>query len=140
VVNRLQLKKRLLLIFGSGLIGLLSVVLPPFILGIKKAYPTLFLTAIENVSIYSICISAVLLILWGCYFGLVNPEHWGQLTIVSIGLYPIMIIIDLIIDPTSHNLWPFELIQYVFVIVPVYIGALVGTEIAKRRSYQGQEH
>jgi hypothetical protein len=47
----------------------------------------------------------------------------------------VLFIRDVIADPTSHNLWPFEFLFWgIVVAAPVFSGALLATIICKRRN------
>jgi hypothetical protein len=47
--------------------------------------------------------------------------------------HTVLLIRDVIVDPTSHNLWPFEYIFWGFVIVaPAFIGSLLARLILNR--------
>jgi hypothetical protein len=41
-------------------------------------------------------------------------------------LLPVLLGVDLVRFPTSHNLWPFECVFYLYIGWPAVVGALVG--------------
>ena len=46
----------------------------------------------------------------------------------------VLLIRDLITDPTSHSLWPFELVLWAVVVgVPALLGAVLAKVVAKAR-------
>ena len=51
-------------------------------------------------------------------------------------VFPITVIIEIIIDETSHNLLPFELIMYFFYTLPSILAAFIGKYIAQQMSKQ----
>jgi hypothetical protein len=59
-----------------------------------------------------------------------NPVLLGLATIVPL---PIIAVLDMMVDPTSHNLWPLEFFLYgVLAVIPV-VGAFIGWGVRKLR-------
>ncbi len=51
-----------------------------------------------------------------------------------IATHIVLLIRDLITDPTSHSLWPFELLLWAIVVgVPALLGAVLAKFVAKAR-------
>jgi hypothetical protein len=117
-----------------SLFGILSIVLPVYLQPDINQYDSpvfpMIRTGIEEFSGWSFC----LLFLSG--FGaklLTNLSEWkiGLLTMV---LFPVLAICEMIVDPSSHNLLPFEFIIYGFFTIPAMIGAylaVLGQKIYK---------
>jgi hypothetical protein len=56
-------------------------------------------------------------------FGRVHPLLVG---LATMALFPAMSLAEMVVDPTSHNLWPFEWAMYAVLTVPGIVGALGG--------------
>jgi len=120
-----------------SLFGVLSIVLPVYLQPDINQYDSpvfpMIRTGIEGFSGWSFG----LLFLSG--FGaklLTNLSEWkiGLLTMV---LFPVLAICEMIVDPSSHNLLPFEFIIYCFFTIPAMIGAylaVIGQKLYKRFS------
>ena len=116
----------------AAVLGFLSITLPPYIIPGKKlvAYEAplfpFIRTAIENLSISP---TAGLLVFSGGVIGYLKPQKWRLLGFSTIVLFPIASIAELIVDPTSHNLWPLEFFIYGMLSIPAILGALVGSKL-----------
>jgi hypothetical protein len=114
--------------------GVCCLVLPPHFakagLG-EPAYgwPAIpwFAVAWANVRIAA---SMVCYLALGLVLGTAQPKWWILLAAVAIIPSPVLLAIDIVHDwhhdPTSHNLFPFEFLIYVFISAPVLVGGLVG--------------
>ena len=69
-------------------------------------------------------IGLILGFLWSKYKWL-----WG---VGAVSLFPIFSIVEMLMDPYSHNLWPFEFIIYGFMIIPGILGAYAGAFIRRK--------
>ena len=69
----------------------------------------------------------------GAFAGAVQPSRWLLLGLLTISLPPILHAInvthDIIADPTSHNLFPFEFAIIGFTLVPALAGAFLGSRL-----------
>ena len=71
----------------------------------------------------------VLLFILGVGLGQFVSKRSGATGCASVVLLPILAIIEMVKDPTSHNLFPFEFITYAFFGGIVLIGSLVGVRL-----------
>lgn len=82
-------------------------------------------------------ISLVFLMLVGFGCGLVFTSLFWVAGLASMSLFPIISIIDIIQDPSSHNLLPLEFILYAFLTLPAIFGGALGwlyaTTLGRRR-------
>ena len=46
-------------------------------------------------------------------------------------LFPIASIAEMILYPTSHNLWPLEFFVYGILSIPAVVGALIGSKLTR---------
>jgi hypothetical protein len=71
----------------------------------------------------------------GIALGLAQPRRWLLLSCLAISLPPILNAInishDWTIDPTDHNLFPFEFAMLAFVSMPAVPGAFLGSRIGR---------
>ena len=116
----------------AAVLGFISVTCPPYIIPGKKVVSyegSLFAfiqTAIENLSILP---TTILLTLSGCFVGYLKPEKWALWGFSTIILFPIAAITEMILHPTSHNLWPIEFFIYCILSIPAIVGALIGSKL-----------
>jgi hypothetical protein len=74
-------------------------------------------------------ISLLYLMLVGFGSGLAVPHRFWVAGLASMSLFPVMAIIGVLRDSTSHNLLGMEFIIYGFLTLPVLFGAAVGKVI-----------
>jgi hypothetical protein len=110
---------------------MLSIILPIFILGDLKPYESplfpLIRTGIEGMSIYSLSF----LFLSGFIIKLLSKASFWKIGLMSMALFPLATFCEMIFDPTSHNMFPFEFIFYAIYTIPAIIGAAV-SQVIKR--------
>jgi hypothetical protein len=129
---RVPLSNLMGVVIVAAVLGFISITCPPYIISGKNgAYdePSLFAfiqTAIENLSILP---TTVLLILSGGFVGYLKPEKWALLGFSTIVLFPIASIGEMILYPTTHNLWPIEFFVYCLLSIPALVGALIGSKL-----------
>ena len=106
-----------------SILGMLSIILPVFILADLKPYESplfpLIRTGIEGISIYSLSF----LFLSGFIVKLFSNVPSWKIGLMSMILFPLAAICEMIADTTSHNMFPFEFILYGFYTIPAIIGA-----------------
>ena len=114
-----------------SILGMLSIILPVFILADLKPYESplfpLIRTGIEGISIYSLSF----LFLSGLIVKLVSKIPFGKIGLMSMALFPLAAICEMIIDSSSHSMFPFEFIFYAIYTIPAIIGAAV-SQVIKR--------
>lgn len=128
----------------AAVVGLGCAVLPPFlipgaIVNPSYGHPLIswFASAYANVRpVPTLYLLGVL----GVVLGLAQPRWWplssGLTVSLILILWSINFIHDVALDPTSHNLFPFEIAIIVFLALPVLAGGSLGCLIrwALRRS------
>ena len=119
-------------IIVAAVLGFISITSVPYIIPGKKVvlyeaplFPFIQ-TAIENLSILP---TTGLLILSGGIVGYLKPEKWGLLGFSTIVLFPLASIAEMILYPTTHNLWPLEFFVYCMLSIPALVGALIGSRL-----------
>ena len=80
--------------------------------------------------------NGVLLFLLGVGLGFFVTKREGLTGCLSVVLLPILAVIEMIKDGTSHNLWPFEFVGYAIMAAVVVIGSLTGQRL---RSLSGRK-
>jgi hypothetical protein len=78
-------------------------------------------------------ISAALLVVVGALGGAVAPRQSPWLAMATMGAFPLMAFVDMLRDPTSHNLWPIEFGMYAAMSLLAVAGAAVVASIRRRR-------
>jgi hypothetical protein len=114
----------LVVIAGLGLACVLLPVLTQASLMPAPLFP-LLRTSIEQMTWAPIALLAAL----GLLAGLLTRLWPLFIALASVATLPIATIAELIADPTSHNLFPFEWMMYLLMAVPVLLTALVGSNI-----------
>jgi len=115
--------KNVFALISISILGILSIILPVFILGDLKPYESplfpLLRTGIEGISKYSF----LFLLLSGFIVKLFTDVSSWKIGLMSMALFPLAAICEMIADATSHNMFPFEFIFYGFFTIPAIIGA-----------------
>lgn len=121
----------------AAVAGLCCVVLPPHLTPGAMVHPSYghplvpwFASAFANLSFVP-TLSAMFVL--GAVLGLAQPRRWrllGCLTAsLSMLLWGINFVHDGIIDPTSHNLFPFEIAILIFLALPALAAGGLGSLI-----------
>ena len=107
----------------ASILGVISIVLPTFFLPDLKQYDSplfpLIRTGIEGISIWSFG----LLLFSGFGLKLLSKLSGWKIGLATMALFPILAIFEMIVDTSSHNLFPIEFIIYALYSVPAIIGA-----------------
>ena len=74
-------------------------------------------------------ISLLYLVLVGFGCGLAVPHRFWVAGLASMALFPVMAIVGVIRDPTSHNLLGMEFVMYGFLTLPAILGGALGKMI-----------
>ena len=115
--------KRIISILTIAILGMSSIVLPVFFLDDLKHYDSplfpLIRTGIEGISMYSLAF----LIFSGFIVKLFSDVPSWKIGLMSMILFPLATICEMIADSSSHNMFPFEFIFYGFYTIPAIIGA-----------------
>jgi hypothetical protein len=110
---------------------MLSIILPVFILVDLKRYESplfpLIRTGIEGVSLYSL----LFLFLSGFIVKLFCKESSWKIGLMSMVLFPMAAICEMIADSSSHTMFPIEFIFYGIYTIPAIIGAYSSQLIRK---------
>jgi len=121
----------------AAVLGSLSIILTPYITPGRKVVfydAPLFLiiaTAIKNLSIFP---TTLLLLIAGFIVGYLKSEMWWLLGFATVILFPIASISEMVLYPTTHNLWPLEFLVYGILSIPPLIGALLGSKLKNKMS------
>ncbi len=125
--------QRLGLIFSfaaTSLLGLLAIVVPVWVLDLRRYTAPLFpliRSGVEGMSLLTLVFLFCAGFLVGC-FGVGHPILIG---IATVALLPILAIAEMSISSTTHNLWPLEFIIYGAISLCAVAGAFAG-RFAKR--------
>ena len=115
--------KRIISMVTIAILGMSSIVLPVFFLDDLKHYDAplfpLIRTGIEGISMYSFGF----LIFSGFIVKLFSDVPSWKIGLMSMILFPLAAICEMIADSSSHNMFPFEFIFYGFFTIPAIIGA-----------------
>jgi hypothetical protein len=116
----------------AAVVGLACIIAPPFLLpgSIQSTYtaplfPTLR-TALENLAFGPTMLSLFVL---GIVLGAVQPRSWWLVGAAPVALLPVAAVLEMVVSPTSHNLWPIEFAFYAFVGLSSFFGAFIGSRV-----------
>lgn len=118
--------KNISALLAVSILGIVSMVLPVYILGdsLKQYDSPLFpilRTGLEGFSLYSL----LFLFLSGFIVKLFSAIPSWKIGLMSMAMFPLAAICEMISDTSSHNLFPFEFIIYGFYTIPAIIGAYI---------------
>jgi hypothetical protein len=109
----------------SATLGFIAVIVPPYLLkssGFISYDAPLFpfvRSAIENLRLFP---TVILLFAIGVFFGVVYRKRCIALAFATMLFFPVYVIAEVLADPASHGLWPFEIIMYIALIIPAMLG------------------
>lgn len=122
----------------AAISGLASIVLPTFFLTNLKQYDSplfpIVKTAIEGISIWSFA----LLFLSGFGVKLLSKLSSWKIGLMTMALFPVIAIVEIFTDTSSHNMLPFEFIFYAFCSLPAIIGAYLAQFMKRTFSSKNQ--
>ncbi len=114
-------------------LGYVALVLPVIISPPPQHYGSVLFQTYTD-AVYALSWpSVVLFLLLGFGLGLFTSEREGLSGCLSIIVFPALAIIEMLKDPTSHNLFPFEFINYAMLGAVVVIGSLIGRRVRNVR-------
>jgi len=123
--------KKCICLNSHFILGMLSIILPVFILADLKPYESplfpLIRTGIEGISIYSLSF----LFLSGFIVKLFSNIPFWKIGLMSMVLFPLAAICEMLFDSSSHNMFPIEFIFYAIYTIPAIIGA-AASQVIKR--------
>jgi hypothetical protein len=85
-------------------------------------------TAIEGFSIGSVAALGVV----GFLVGLFRQAPWFVIGLSTMALFPLFSIAEMLVDPTSHNLFPLEWAMYAVATTPAILGAYAATRLSRQ--------
>jgi hypothetical protein len=113
----------------AAVMGFVSVVLPPYLIpdGIKQRHEAPLFPVIATASAnFAFFPSALALFFSGFILGFIRPHIWWILGLSTMLLFPIADMLETLVAPTSHNLWPFQVFFDVILSTPAILGAFLG--------------
>lgn len=123
--------RRLLCLAAMAVVGALCVITPHLAQGRPSGQDATLLTrSIDGFGPPAL----LLLVVAGVAFGSRCSVPSWKLGVAAVVALPVWTLIDIIVEPTSHNLWPFEWLFYPFVAGPVFVGAELARRYAARRA------
>ena len=114
-----------------AVLGMISILVPVYILENLRQYDSplfpMIRTGIEGISGYSF----LFLLLSGFIVKLFSDVDPWKIGLMSMVLFPIATISEMIYDSSSHSMFPFEFIFYALYTLPAMVGALISQGIKK---------
>ena len=113
------------ILFISSILGIISLILPTYFLTELKQYESplfpIIATAVNGISIWAI----ILLVISGFSISLFSEIEGWKIGLSTMALFPIMSILEMIVDTSSHNLFPLEFIFYAVLAIPSIVVAYI---------------
>ena len=107
----------------ASILGVISIVLPTFFLTDLKEYDAplfpIIRTGLEGISLWSFG----LLLLSGFGVQLLSQLPNWKIGLTTMALFPIMVLCEIMVDTSSHSMFPIEFILYALYSIPAMIGA-----------------
>ena len=101
------------ILFISSILGIISLILPIYFLTELKQYESplfpIIATSVNGISIWSVFLLAIS----GFIISLFSKIEGWKIGLSTMALFPIMSIVEMIVDSSSHTLFPFEFIFYI---------------------------
>jgi hypothetical protein len=99
------------------------------------SFPKLVYGSLEHTTLASV----FLLFAGGLFFGLILAVSSALLASASqVSSLPAAAIVEMAKDPTSHNLWPIEFVQYAFLAIIPLAGTALGFKIRRHLQVKSQ--
>lgn len=109
---------------ASALAGFACVVVPAYVLQ-NENNPIPLWPIGKVVERIRFLPSFIGLFVTGLACGYWQPRYWHLLGLSTVALLPAVAIIEMLLDPKSHNLWPIEFIIYGLYAIPGFLGAAI---------------
>jgi hypothetical protein len=111
------------------ILGYLAFVLPVLVSPPAQPYGSVLFQTFTNAGYTLGWPQGVLFFLLGVALGSFLTKREGLTGCLAVILLPILAVLEMIKDGTSHNLWPFEFLGYGSLAAIVVIGSLVGQRL-----------
>ncbi len=125
------------MVIFSATFGFVAVVVPPYILkssGFILYEAPLFpivRSAIENLRLVP---TVILLFATGAFLGFAYSKKCIALSFATMLFFPIYVVVEILADPTSHGLWPFEIVMYAVLTIPALLGAAFSSYLVRKQT------
>ncbi|MCX6858241.1 MAG: hypothetical protein NTV80_25445 [Verrucomicrobia bacterium] len=115
----------------AALLGIGAVILPVWILS-QRIYSAPFFPLIRSGVEGMSYLTFIFLFISGLLLGLLGKGHPFLLGLATLVSLPLLAIAEMVVSPTSHNLWPLEFAIYGLISLSAVLGAFIGRYLQKR--------
>lgn len=112
----------------AAFLGFLAVLLPPYLQS-REVPPFRFFEAVTYAIEKQTFWTLILLFGAGLLIGWRSPRYWPLKCCATMASFPLIAIVDMMLHPTSHNLWPFEFAIYVAETIPALAGGALAISV-----------
>jgi hypothetical protein len=116
----------------APVLGLTAMILPVLLRRPARWYDAPLFPVIRNAQEHLGIWQLVFFVGVGIVLGLAFPNRAAALGGAAIVALPLAAIAEMVVDPTSHNLWPFEFLFDAFYGALVAVGVVVARRLARR--------
>lgn len=105
------------------------MLLPPYLQS-REVPPFRFFEAVTYAIDKQTYWTLILLFGAGLLIGWRSPRYWPLKCCATMASFPLIAIVDMMLHPTSHNLWPFEFAIYVAETIPALAGGALAFSVS----------
>lgn len=132
---KIKVNQTVLLVIITPVLGFMSFLWPQLVNGVFSEGGRTF--SIGNMVEKMMPVTLLLLFILGVVLGAFcrrRDRLWiiGPLTMA---VFPITAVIEMLLNPNSHNLFPIEFLLYIITAIPPFVGAYLGHFLAKKIGY-----
>jgi hypothetical protein len=117
---------------AAPVLGLVAMVLPALLWPPERSYDAPLFPALRNAQEHVGIKQLVLFFVAGLVLGRIDDRRPWFLGLIAVSLLPLAAIAEMVVDPTSHNLWPFEFAFYAAYGAVIASGIVVSRRLPRR--------
>ena len=114
------------ILLAAPIAGFVALLLASYVAGVPKPHDAPLFPLIRDIVEGFSWVHIVALVLVGLLLGLASRSRPWLLGLLAIAWLPVAAIAELVVDHTSHNMFPFEFAMYGFYGLLAGIGAMLG--------------
>ncbi len=113
----------------AAFLGFLALLVPPYMQS-REVAPFDFFGAVEFAIDKQTYWTLIVLFGIGMLIGWKSPRYWPLKCCATMASFFVIAIVDMMVNPGSHNLWPFEFAIYIAEMIPALAGGMLAYSVA----------